>query len=205
MMESYHLQILRVKDTQAVPIIVVGDKSDLERERVNTGWTWSVRPQSYLSFYIAPDRTCDWRHVGPRRGIARNIHWWWTSTLLFSLPRTEGRHITKKLAVQILSHILLFIYKNLSVLPIHTVTVSFSFSRRCAALYGLSLRTVPSNCRVPGVGTRDATFPDPPSRRTGTEQTYPIPIVYTRNTLDPISFVSTRRLGVHTGRVSTAN
>ncbi|KAN0120952.1 ras domain containing protein [Russula decolorans] len=31
--ESYHQQILRVKDTQAVPIIVVGNKSDLERER----------------------------------------------------------------------------------------------------------------------------------------------------------------------------
>ncbi len=33
MIESYHQQILRVKDTQAVPIIVVGNKSDLERER----------------------------------------------------------------------------------------------------------------------------------------------------------------------------
>lgn len=33
MIESYHQQILRVKDTQAVPIIVVGNKSDLECER----------------------------------------------------------------------------------------------------------------------------------------------------------------------------
>ena len=31
--ESYHRQILRVKDTQAVPIIVVGNKSDLECDR----------------------------------------------------------------------------------------------------------------------------------------------------------------------------
>ena len=33
MIESYHQQILRVKDTQAVPIIVVGNKCDLECER----------------------------------------------------------------------------------------------------------------------------------------------------------------------------
>lgn len=33
MIEAYHQQILRVKDTQAVPIIVVGNKSDLESER----------------------------------------------------------------------------------------------------------------------------------------------------------------------------
>ncbi|KAF8501403.1 ras family-domain-containing protein [Russula emetica] len=33
MIESYHQQILRVKDTQAVPIILVGNKSDLECER----------------------------------------------------------------------------------------------------------------------------------------------------------------------------
>ena len=33
MIESYHQQILRVKDMQAVPIIMVGNKSDLEHER----------------------------------------------------------------------------------------------------------------------------------------------------------------------------
>ena len=43
---------------------------------------------------------------------------------------------------------------------------------RCAAFYGLSLQTVPSNCPVPGVGTRVALFSDPP---------------YRLQTLDPIS------------------
>ncbi|KAI0279293.1 ras protein [Russula aff. rugulosa BPL654] len=33
MIESYHQQILRVKDSEAVPIILVGNKSDLEHER----------------------------------------------------------------------------------------------------------------------------------------------------------------------------
>ena len=33
MIESYHQQILRVKDTEAVPIILVGNKSDLDSER----------------------------------------------------------------------------------------------------------------------------------------------------------------------------
>jgi len=33
MIESYHQQILRVKDTEAVPIIVVGNKSDLDSDR----------------------------------------------------------------------------------------------------------------------------------------------------------------------------
>ncbi|KAH9974824.1 24 kDa ras-like protein [Russula compacta] len=31
--EAYHQQILRVKDTQSVPIVLVGNKSDLEYER----------------------------------------------------------------------------------------------------------------------------------------------------------------------------
>ncbi len=61
--ESYHQQILRVKDTQAVPIIVVGNKSDLECER-----RVDVVGASHLNFHstLAPDRTFDWRHVGPR-------------------------------------------------------------------------------------------------------------------------------------------
>jgi GTPase KRas protein len=33
MIESYHQQILRVKDSDAVPIVVVGNKSDLDCER----------------------------------------------------------------------------------------------------------------------------------------------------------------------------
>jgi GTPase SAR1 family protein len=33
MIESYHQQILRVKDTEVVPIVLVGNKSDLEGER----------------------------------------------------------------------------------------------------------------------------------------------------------------------------
>jgi len=33
LVEAYHQQILRVKDTESVPIVVVGNKSDLEYER----------------------------------------------------------------------------------------------------------------------------------------------------------------------------
>jgi GTPase KRas protein len=45
MIESYHQQILRVKDSEAVPIILVGNKSDLEHERrVN------MDGASYLTF-----------------------------------------------------------------------------------------------------------------------------------------------------------
>jgi len=37
LIEAYHQQILRVKDSESVPIVVVGNKSDLEFERrVNT-------------------------------------------------------------------------------------------------------------------------------------------------------------------------
>jgi GTPase KRas len=47
--ESYHQQILRVKDTQAVPIIVVGNKSDLERER-----RVDMVGASHLNFHSTP-------------------------------------------------------------------------------------------------------------------------------------------------------
>jgi hypothetical protein len=62
MIESYHQQILRVKDTEAVPIIVVGNKSDLEGER-----RVDMVGASRLTFHstLAPGRTFDWRHVGP--------------------------------------------------------------------------------------------------------------------------------------------
>ncbi|KAI9512973.1 ras-related protein [Russula earlei] len=33
LIEGYHQQILRVKDTESVPIVLVGNKSDLEQER----------------------------------------------------------------------------------------------------------------------------------------------------------------------------
>ena len=33
MVEVYHEQILRVKDTDTIPVVVVGNKSDLESER----------------------------------------------------------------------------------------------------------------------------------------------------------------------------
>ena len=36
MIEAYHEQILRVKDTDTVPVIVVGNKSDLSDRRVDT-------------------------------------------------------------------------------------------------------------------------------------------------------------------------
>jgi GTPase SAR1 family protein len=72
MIESYHQQILRVKDTQAVPIIVVGNKSDLECER-----RVDMVGASHLNFHSTPrppNRTFDWRHVGPRGGNCANIH-----------------------------------------------------------------------------------------------------------------------------------
>lgn len=34
LMRTYHQQILRVKDTESVPIVLVGNKSDLESDRV---------------------------------------------------------------------------------------------------------------------------------------------------------------------------
>jgi GTPase KRas protein len=51
MIEAYHQQILRVKDTQAVPIVVVGNKSDLEGERLVEKVGTS---RLHFSFYLLP-------------------------------------------------------------------------------------------------------------------------------------------------------
>jgi GTPase KRas protein len=52
--ESYHQQILRVKDTQAVPIIVVGNKSDLECDR-----RVDMVGASHLNFHSTPRSRSD--------------------------------------------------------------------------------------------------------------------------------------------------
>jgi len=85
--ESYHQQILRVKDTQAVPIIVVGNKSDLECER-----RVDMVGTSHLSFSL--DRTFDWRHVGPRGGNCTK-HPFVVNICFFHYA--EGQFIAKKL------------------------------------------------------------------------------------------------------------
>ena len=90
MIESYHQQILRVKDTQAVPIIVVGNKSDLECER-----RVDMVGASHLSFIL--HRTFDWRHVGIG-GIRANIHMVdIKSAFTPSHVRAEGKGVAEKL------------------------------------------------------------------------------------------------------------
>ena len=63
MIEPYHEQIVRVKDMDAVPVIVVGNKSDLEGERrVRTVGT------SRLSAILPPSRSIfDWNNSAPAR------------------------------------------------------------------------------------------------------------------------------------------
>lgn len=50
MVEVYHEQILRVKDTDTIPVVVVGNKSDLESERkvdtVGASYLSVILPQS---------------------------------------------------------------------------------------------------------------------------------------------------------------
>jgi GTPase SAR1 family protein len=94
MIEAYHQQILRVKDTQAVPIIVVGNKSDLESER-----RVEMVGASHLNFHstLRSDRTFDWRHVGtPAGNFLHNIDWWWNIKLVFSLRTTRRGPIHRR-------------------------------------------------------------------------------------------------------------
>jgi GTPase SAR1 family protein len=96
MIEAYHQQILRVRDTQAVPIIVVGNKGDLESER-----RVDMVGASHLNFHstLRSDRTFDWRHVGtPAGNFCTTSTGGGTSNLSFhSVQHAEGQYIAEKL------------------------------------------------------------------------------------------------------------
>ena len=88
MIESYHQQILRVKDSEAVPIIVVGNKSDLEHER-----RVDIIGASHLTFsVIGLLLTGDtWRPA--KTSISVYIKFTFTHPHV----QTEGQYIAKKL------------------------------------------------------------------------------------------------------------
>ncbi len=77
---TYHQQILRVKDTESVPIVLVGNKCDLEDERrVNKNGTSTVCPTGDLgvTFLISSARDDsfhrDWNVVVEGRFIGEEL------------------------------------------------------------------------------------------------------------------------------------